>query len=266
MGLGASLLRAVECRVGLGVQRPRVNRARLGETHRKGGLSRDLHARGHRLDHPPRHELGLVQAGLDEHERELVASDAECLVAAPPAREDPADLGEHGVPARMAVAVVDRLEAVHVEQREREQRAVASGAAGLADQRLVVGAPVAEPGERVAAAVVAHGRELRGVGQVRRDHGAEQPERLLVGRVECLRLRRVELEHAHGCAVGVLERHADHGHRAHPEAQPRRPPADRCVASSQRSSWPVSMQSPERLSAASIRKPRNCVAVPEAAW
>ena len=88
--------------------------------------------------------------------------------------------------------------------------------------------------------------------------GAEQPERLLVGRVERLRLRRVELEHAHGCrrrGAGAARRSCDTAPtRRHASASTR----GSLVASSQRSSWPVSMQSPDRLSAASIRRPRNC--------
>ena len=59
-----------------------------------------------------------------EEQRELVASEPEGLASL---AQPLGDLGERAIPDRMAVAVVDLLEVVDVEEDEREREAVLPG-------------------------------------------------------------------------------------------------------------------------------------------
>ena len=81
-----------------------------------------------------------------KQKRELVASEAEGLSSLAQAGSD---LGEHPVADRMAVAVVDLLEVVDVEQAHGEREPVCLGLVEVALKPLVEMAMVAEPGQRI---------------------------------------------------------------------------------------------------------------------
>ena len=110
------LLGAIERGVGLGVEGARVERARLGGAHGERHLTGDLHALRHGVAHAPAHQLGVVEPGLAQDERELVAPDPVALIGGAAARDEPADLGEDGIAALVAEALVDAPEAVDVEE------------------------------------------------------------------------------------------------------------------------------------------------------
>jgi hypothetical protein len=78
---------------------------------------------------------GTARIGeVGDHERELVAADSGRRVRGAEHAPDPGrDLAQHGVAGRVAVRVVDLLEAVDVEGHHRHEPAIAPGA----DQRVV---------------------------------------------------------------------------------------------------------------------------------
>ena len=110
---------------------------------------------------------GALRSGrvVGDHNRELVAAEPEdLLVRADRAQEDAGERREHLVARRVAEGVVDLLEVVDVEEHE--------GDVGRLDQGvevLVEGAPVREPGQRVAACL--------GEGQRRPALQGERPRR-----------------------------------------------------------------------------------------
>ena len=136
------------------------------------------------VDHPPdrRPRRGLVATGEDDGE--LVAADPERLLVEPTAAEAAGDGAQHFVPDDVAEAVVDRLEAVEVEQAERQVAAVPRRLRGLLREPRLVGAPVLQPGQVVVAALVGREREPRRVVEVGGQRAAEQPDRLAVALVE----------------------------------------------------------------------------------
>src|SRR5262249_33684058 len=94
-------------------------------------------ARGHladrvRLDRPPeplREALRTREIGLGQDRDELLAAPAADRVSLPrEGAEEPADLTEHHVAGRVAEGVVDLLEAVEIEQHDRELVGEALGA------------------------------------------------------------------------------------------------------------------------------------------
>jgi len=90
------------------------------------------------------------RVGLDQQRGELVAADASHLVGlADPLAERRAHALEHTVAGRVAVAVVDRLEAVHVEQHHGEALAVAPGPSQRLLELAHEVAAVVQAGERV---------------------------------------------------------------------------------------------------------------------
>ena len=85
-----------------------------------------------------------------EHYRELLAAPARGDVdLAHALAERLRELDQDAVADRVAVAVVDGLEAVEVGQRERDRPAEALGAPQLAREHLLAVAPVREAGEHV---------------------------------------------------------------------------------------------------------------------
>ena len=108
---------------------------------------------GGRLE-PGADPLGQLEragkVGLGQDQRELLAAIASREVDVPdPRTEDLADGPQNGVARRVAVAVVDGLEVVQVQEHERERVADAVGAAPLERELLVEGAPVREAGQAV---------------------------------------------------------------------------------------------------------------------
>ena len=95
----------------------------------------------------------LVHAGVVEDQGELVAAEAEGAVRAAQRRaQHLADRLERLVAGEVPVGVVEGLEAVDVEDHEREALAVARGAMDLLGQPPGEGAAVAHAGQRVVSA------------------------------------------------------------------------------------------------------------------
>ena len=97
------------------------------------------------------------------------------------------DLGQHGVAGLVAERVVDRLEVVEVEDRQRQQVAVAAGALDLAVQAGGEGAPVGEAGERVGVGQAVELGARLGVGDGDRRELGEGGQAPLLGRAEGVR-------------------------------------------------------------------------------
>ena len=113
-------------------------------------MAADLAGPRDRVDEPLGELLGLLRAGLDRDHGELVAPVAADDVLAPQhARQPMGDTLEHRVADLVAEVVVDRLEAIQVQQDQGECPAVAARASELA----LDGAPeqpvVAQAGERI---------------------------------------------------------------------------------------------------------------------
>ena len=89
---------------------------------------------------------GFRLVELRQEHGELVAAQPEALAALAEARRD---LPEHAVTERMAVAVVDALEVVDVDEAEAERIAGALRRRERTLQALVEVTVVSEPGERV---------------------------------------------------------------------------------------------------------------------
>src|SRR6185295_8933096 len=88
--------------------------------------------------------VGLGAPGRDQ--RELLAAVAREAVGGAQATLPRArHLGQQPVAGGMAVGVVERLEVVEVEHRERDRVALALGTLELARELLVERAPVADP-------------------------------------------------------------------------------------------------------------------------
>ena len=88
---------------------------------------------------------------MREEDRELVTADAEGAVGtAQGVVQHGAEAAEDAIAVGMATRVVDRLEVVDVDEKERQRDVVAQGGRDLPIELLVEGAVVAQPGERVA--------------------------------------------------------------------------------------------------------------------
>ena len=109
-----------------------------------------------------RHVVGI---GVGQDHRELVAADARRVVTESQDPAEPlAERLERGVAGGMPVGVVDLLEAVEVDDDEREGPVVPEAAGDRHLEQAVEAAPVEEPGERVVPGVVAEHVEAQ------RDH------------------------------------------------------------------------------------------------
>ena len=96
------------------------------------------------------HRVRLGLAGLGQQQRELVAADAgEQVLAAQQGVQARAERRQHAVAGGVAGEVVDRLEVVDVDQRERQRALVPGGAGDLGVEALLEGAVVGEAGQRV---------------------------------------------------------------------------------------------------------------------
>ena len=138
-----------------------------------------------------------VLVGLGHEQRELVAAQAgEDVLGAGDVAQRGGDRGEHDVAALVAERVVDRLEVVDVEQRERERPLVAQRARELLAQALVEGAVVGQAGERIGGRLLDEDRVGLGVGHRQADE---------LGEV---------VEHALGVGRQRLGRHGGHGDHA----------------------------------------------------
>ncbi len=100
------------------------------------------------VDHPLHPGHGAAGGRLGQQDRELVAADAEALVGGPGGPDRRGDGAEDLVPGRVAESVVDALEAVEIEQAERQRMPVAARAGELVTKPLLVGAAVGQVGER----------------------------------------------------------------------------------------------------------------------
>ena len=142
----------------------------------------------------------LLLVGLGHEQRELVAAQAgEDVLGAGDVAQRGGDGGQHDVAALVAERVVDRLEVVDVEQRERERPLVAQRAGELLAQALVEGAVVGQARERIGGRLLDEDRVGLGVGHGQADE---------LGEV---------VEHALGVGRQRVGRHGGHG-RSRPTA------------------------------------------------
>ena len=98
-----------------------------------------------------------VLLGLGQDDRELVAPVSDGYVGrAQSLSENVPHVDQQLVTDGVPVAVVDLLEVVKVDHRERELGPVALRTCGLLVDALVEGATIAEPGQRIACGPVGH--------------------------------------------------------------------------------------------------------------
>ena len=107
---------------------------------------------------------GLDLAGDQDHE--LVAAEARHgLALAHLQREALGDALQETIPDRVPEAVVDCLEAVEVQEQQRDAAAVRPGVAHRLREALVQHVAVGQPGERVEAGLAVQRLALQGVGE-----------------------------------------------------------------------------------------------------
>ncbi len=93
---------------------------------------------------------GAGQVALLEHHDELVAAEARCRAGTLDRPLDPTrDLLQHAVACRVPTPVVDRLEAIEVDEQHGERVTVASGLFDALGEPIEEQAPVRQPGEMV---------------------------------------------------------------------------------------------------------------------
>ena len=127
------------------------------ENEKRRHVAQDRVAAGGAGQQAPDHAVGRLAVGRRQQEGELVAADAERAIGgAAWSRDQPADGGSSWSPAAWPIGVVDPLQVVEVDDRERERAAVRGRRVGdLAGELLLEGAVVAEAGQRVDARVEA---------------------------------------------------------------------------------------------------------------
>jgi len=144
---------------------------------------------------------GLLGARIGQHHTELIATIARRRVAfAQMQRQAGADHSQYVVAYQVAMAVVDLLEVVDVEQRQVALGAVRLAAAELSQQHALPGPVVAQPGQAVGLAEM--GQRTLVLGQLHGDlvadhadgHGVDQQdgqtgEHLCLGRLREQRRR-----------------------------------------------------------------------------
>ena len=149
------------------------------------------------------HGVGAVR----EQHGELVAAEAGGGVRAPQAVRDPArHLDQHLVPGQVAETVVDRLEAVEVEEQHGDVGALAVGAHERLLEPVEEEGAVGKPGERVAERLPHLVGGLRGAERERRLGGVALEQLAVRGAVAPLRVPRGDEQDAgercvlvHGC-------------------------------------------------------------------
>jgi hypothetical protein len=115
------------------------------ETHRERRAVVEVGMLGDRRPNPEPDFLGRLDPAVDEQHGELVASPAKAGVGGP--HGGPQHLGaacQGTVACEMAEAVVDRLEAVEVDEEQAEPPSVAFAPRQLDLERLVEAAPVSQ--------------------------------------------------------------------------------------------------------------------------
>ena len=101
-----------------------------------------------RIRHPDR--LPGLHVGVRKDDRELIATHPERAIATTHDRcRDLADGGQEAVARIVAVAVVDGLESIDVEQQQGDRDPVAVGVVQLSRQLVLEGAVVSEPRQAV---------------------------------------------------------------------------------------------------------------------
>ncbi len=177
------------------------------------GRQRDRQVRASRARRPPRREPlgereGILGVGVGRDDRELVAADPGRDVTCPLALHECArDRLKHAVAGLVAVSVIDELEAVEVEHRERERPAVAYRAAALFVQALLEGAVIEKAGEPVGGGLAVKRLQRVGLRQRDRDQRGEALKQPLGVRREAPGLLARDTDAAPQLAVQV------HGHR-----------------------------------------------------
>ena len=107
-----------------------------------------------------REDGAFLDVGLGEDQHELLAAVAADHVARPQVRaERLGDAAQHDVAGGVAVGVVDGLEVVDVDERDRQRALVAAGALDLGEQGGQQRAAVRDAGQAV------DGREVLGLGE-----------------------------------------------------------------------------------------------------
>jgi len=92
---------------------------------------------------------GGFRIGFGENQGKLVAADAVAAVLGAQPAHPFADLRQHGVAVRVSALVVNLLEVIDVDERQRQRMIVSRGAGALAGEVLVERALIAELGEIV---------------------------------------------------------------------------------------------------------------------
>ena len=160
----------------------------------------DLAALREAGEQPARHVGGFGLAGVAvEQHQELVAADMSRNVAGPRQRHHPfADDAQHRVAAGEAERFVDRLEAVEVDEQQREPPLVPIGALHEPREMLLELLAVRQPGQRVArrGVVLRRARLARRFGtrkKAQRDEAGDEAER-----------HRREGEGGHSKLIGIF--------------------------------------------------------------
>jgi len=139
------------------------------------------------------------RVALGQHDHELVTRiPSEELLAPNPLADQGREFAQHQITGQVPVAVVDRLEVVHVEEQQRERSLVALSTRDLAVRELLEITPIVDLRQTVKDGHAVDLFVVRGLevmcGQVLEDRAADLDQR------------------------AVLERRARHGLRADPRA------------------------------------------------
>ena len=152
-----ALLGALHRRFGMAHQHVGVVAVGRKQRHAHAAGQRELQAVDrtgvrHRVENPARRGLGTRRVGLVHQQRKLVAADARDDVAlAQAGLQAVGAIEQHAVADFVAQAVVDLLEAVEVEQQQRQRTAAAPRQADRIGQRMAHLAAVEQAGQRIGA-------------------------------------------------------------------------------------------------------------------
>jgi hypothetical protein len=164
---------------------------------------------------------------MGQDDGEFVTAHAICPIGAPQrGRQQLAEAAQDAVATRMALAVIDRLELVEIDEHQRQRRPVAHGGLDLTVELLVEGAMVAQPGERITQRVGQCGLvtdlELRLTGDDRGDgarhHGGADHQGRAAPEYHGERLTGVGHGGRHLVGTGEAQ-HGEDGAHQHPARQ-----------------------------------------------